>query len=260
MKNVDVIILSLCNSEEKYRMNTLCLKTLHDSESEIRFNVVIVESNADFTGKWTYQHEARIITPNEPFNYNRFVNIAMKECDADYICISNNDVLFSPGWMSEIISCAEKNKEVASFSPFDPNAKFQAEAIKGKDVAIGYRVRSELVGWCLVMKKSIKKFIYPLDENFDYYFQDNDYSYTLRRNNIQHALVAKSIVNHLENMTSKESDEYHYLKRGRADELKFLAKWGSYKSLSRKNRIHGFINHPLLRWLSVILYSRYIRL
>lgn len=266
MIDVDVVILSLCDSDEKFRMNCDCLGSLIASEenSAVKFHVAIVESNPAFELK--YNQDVDVVIPKEPFNYNRFVNIGLSRASrlrrSPWFCISNNDVIFTKGWMDRILHVANANPGLQSFSPYDPNSKYQQTVIRNakrpRSFFEGYRVRSELVGWCIIMRNEILTKVAPFDEQFDYYYQDNDYSYTLRRHNIKHALVPESIVYHLESMTSKAAEGYYYSDRGAADEQKFLDKWGSYKSLHRKNKIHGILNRLGMGAGAYFLYSRAI--
>lgn len=259
IKTVDVIILSLCNTPEAYQMNMNCLSSLIASEEKYHFNIFMVESNKDFLIAWSYPFaNVKLIFPDGEFNYNKYVNATLKLTKADFVCVCNNDLIFQRNWFSEIQSYAGDNRKVLSFSPNDPNSVHQQSALTRRRYSIGYRVRSEIVGWCLVMKRQALDLIYPLDETFDYYYQDNDYAYCLRKNNILHALVGTSIVNHIENMTSNNTPDFSYSTRGKSDEIKFINKWGTYKSLSRKNRIHKYINFPWLRPLSRFIYSKMV--
>ena len=54
------------------------------------FNVVLVESNKD--RDWDYQHVNFYLKPPVYFNYNIYLNIAIENCDSEYIAIINNDV------------------------------------------------------------------------------------------------------------------------------------------------------------------------
>lgn len=260
-KKIDVVILSLCNTDKNYQMNMDCINSLINSELNINFNIFILETNKNFSTRWSYPFDnVKVIFPEDDFNYNKYVNEGLKLTHSELICICNNDLIFQKNWITEIINFSNQHREVLSFSPFDPNSHQQRSALLETSYSIGYRVRTEVAGWCIVIKRKALNIFQTFDEDFDYYFQDNDYSYCLRKNNIRHALVGNSIVNHLENMTSNTVSEYNYSNRGKLDELKFIKKWGSYKSLSRKNRIHKYINSPWLRPLSKILYSKLVNL
>jgi GT2 family glycosyltransferase len=93
-----------------------------------------------------------------------------------------------------------------------------------EDYYESYKVNEFLTGWCYVMKKRVFELIYPWDEQFDLYYQDNDYAEKIKMLGIKHALVRDSIVSHLGSKTvgvpsNRKFDE---------DELKFRKKWNKW--------------------------------
>ena len=97
---VDVVILSNCTSGEYFDVNRNCVESLLASEPEISFNIIIVESNPEFRklGLSYGISCVTIISPNEPFHFNRFLNIGLAATTCDWVVFSNNDVTFHSGW------------------------------------------------------------------------------------------------------------------------------------------------------------------
>ncbi|MDH4069758.1 MAG: glycosyltransferase, partial [Ignavibacteria bacterium] len=146
---VDTVILSRCTSAETFEINKECVRTLIESEPDIRFSIVIVESNKDFAGlDFSYvQKNVTVIVPDEPFRFHRFLNIGLDHGESETVIFSNNDVRFHPGWLAEILKVRELNPEIRSFSPFDRNGPYlRHEEFSQKRFHIGYRVPVEFTG------------------------------------------------------------------------------------------------------------------
>ena len=45
---IDVVILSLCAADETFIMNSDCISSLMESETEHAFNVIVMDRNKDF--------------------------------------------------------------------------------------------------------------------------------------------------------------------------------------------------------------------
>jgi hypothetical protein len=225
--NVDAIILTKSNTEKSVRMCKRTIQSLHDSESEHKFNVTLVESGIDTKHEFM-KIVNKYLLPNEKFNYNRFINHALPYLQSDWVIISNNDVCYERGWFSEIMNVHQQRPDITSFSPKDPTLymKYYDWHFLGSDSTYfeSYHVTEAIMGWCLVIKKDSLDKIAPLDELFDMYYQDNDYAMSLQKEGIKHALCRHSIVCHLQTATITKLDESKMAKM-KDDELKFRTKW-----------------------------------
>jgi hypothetical protein len=228
MIDVDVICLTNTTSDDLYWMTRRTLTTIHDSEKDYKFHVHLIETNSD--SKYNYSDIVEnYVKPNEKFNYNRFLNHSYPYVKHDWVLITNNDVRYERGWFSKIIEVYTKRPDVESFSPKCPilYSKYFYDDFLGGDLdfheSVGTSVH--LMGWSLVMKKRVFDIVYPWDENFYMYYQDNDYAEILLKNNIKHGLVRDSIATHLESQTIK-----HKFNSNTIDNLKvknyFYQKWG----------------------------------
>ena len=227
---IDVIILTNSHDDFLIWMARRTIKTILESETDIEFNIIVVESVRNVERKYAdlCQH---YIFPNEPFNYNKFLNIASQYCKGDWVIISNNDVSYEYGWLTEIFKVHEARPDIESFSPKDPLffMSFWGDTFLGtNDMYIeNYQVSKFLMGWSLVVKKSAFDKVLPFDEQFDMYYQDNDYAEVLKLNRIKHALVRRSIASHYNTLNAKIiKDEIK--SKMKEDELKFRNKWKIY--------------------------------
>lgn len=258
-----VVILARTDSAQMFEMTSNCVRSLLDSEPQTAMEVIIVESNKQYNvSGFDYPQQVKVIVPQEPFNFHRFLNIGIEAASGDFIALCNNDLIFHPNWFRAILNISEQHPDMLSFSPRGIPC---AESDKEK-FTIGYRVMQQLMGWCFVVKREIFQTIGKLDETFDFYYADNDYGMTLRYFNIKHALVFGSYVEHLERKSEpkiiqatvaekafvKKYSIPKYLKNPKYDWvfeserylsgiLNYHNKWGSPDLLYRKNKIADFL-------------------
>jgi len=253
---VDVIMLSLCQDEEMFKMNTKCINSLNSSEEDHQFNIYLIESNKEFEklGLAYTSDNVNVIIPPQDFNYNAFLNIGLEYTKSDFVVISNNDLIYQKKWFSEILKVKNSHKDILSFCPYDHKRESHLKEHFKDSIALGYRLKKELVGWCIVIDRKLFEKMPMFDESFPYYFQDNDYGNTLRKLNIPHARVFSSHVTHLESQTSRVNRRYTYENRGAEDEKIYLQKWGSYKKQYYRNKIHEHLVKYKLHFFTRILY------
>lgn len=224
LPNVDVIIISAANNSSLRQETETAISSLFESETEIAFHVVVIESNRDV------QYRQKFVTtvhPTVPFGYHRYLNIGRKLGAAEYVCLCNNDLLFEKGWATAIIAAMNNDPALLSASPYcrRSHPAFKLKPHSGNYE--GYEVRKHLPGWCIFQRRAIYDQIGDLDEQFVFWYADDDYGKTLEQHQIKHQLITGSIVNHRKSQTlnSRPSEEKQALTR--AQKQLFDAKWAS---------------------------------
>jgi GT2 family glycosyltransferase len=262
---LSTIILAMTTTEELSRMTSNCISSLIVSESTIEMEIIIIESNKNYlNSNFKYPEFVTVIVPESDFNFHKFLNIGIKASTGEYVALCNNDLIFYNNWFSEILKVKEENPSIKSFSP---SGKIDDCSFTNK-FEIGYKVRTHVMGWCIIANREVFPRIGFLDEIFDFNYADNDYAMTLKKYNIKHALVNTSKVEHLEREKRRDMikdvdelyktlqsqtnididdlpkyvflDEYKWLfhdKKGLSDHIKFHEKWGSPNLLYRKNKV-----------------------
>ncbi len=203
---IDIVFLSDTKDNTIWEMNINCINSLIKSEkSELIGDIILVESNR--TATFLYPDPVKVIVPDSLFNFNKYLNIGIRECKSEFVALCNNDIVFYENWFSEILKVKERCPEIKSFSPIDydyvgtPKTKYpETEAYY-----LGYDIRTIITGWCIVIERSLFKKIGLLDEKFDFYYSDNDYSMTLRKYNIKHAMVPRAHVKHLGSINTERA-------------------------------------------------------
>ena len=212
---VDVIILSNTVNNELFDILKQTVDSIHDSEIEHKFNIIVVESNKSVTSFFTHklaQIRAKFVIPQVPkFNYNLYLNIGLRECKNDLVLISNNDVIYSKGWFTAIAKQFEIDPELMSASPVDRKWHRHSETLFSslKEIHIGTRTSYEFTGWSFIVRRNIFDIIGNFDERFEFYYQDNDIVELYNAYKIKHGLCTSSHAHHLlskSHGTIKEED------------------------------------------------------
>jgi GT2 family glycosyltransferase len=190
MTTVDVIMPSNGRERHLIKMTQNCIDSLHESENNIEFNILVFEQQPTVN----YQN-AKTIHYSYPFNYNKIMNDGIGRTSSPYVCMANNDLLFSYGWCSELLKWTE---QYMSMSPRCPKAQMDMKLYATYE---GYGISKELSGWCIFIKRELLDIIGALDESMIFWFSDNVYADALQEHGIKHALISNSIVRHLTSKT-----------------------------------------------------------
>lgn len=221
---IDVIILSYVKNEDIFNMNLECISSLISSTEKHEFNIILIETEPTKTYNYPFKN-VKVIQPNIDFNYNKFLNIGLKECKNEWVLISNNDTIYHKDFLEEMLIANSEDNELLSMSPMDDSWNCHKTFDKNKNIHYGYRTSYEIAGWSILAKKTVFDVIGNLDEQFDFWYQDNDYAESLSQNNIKHGLITNSKVTHLVSKSHDLVDKEKIDKMTRGASYKFFNKW-----------------------------------
>lgn len=196
---IDVVILSHGKTPGLIATTQNAINSCLASETEIDFNIIVIEQQESVTYEGCQVHY-----DSSEFNYNKFMNKGIELGDAPYIALCNNDLDFKPQWASILIVAMQKHN-LLSACPICPHVQPPRLPLT-EDVYFGYRNSHEVSGWCIVINRDILKIIGKLDEEYPFWFADNVYSEQLKKHDIQHAVVSKSVVEHIRSKTLNTLD------------------------------------------------------
>lgn len=192
---VDVVIISYAKDDTLKAVTMNGIESLIHSESDIQFNIFVVESNPSMN----YDHypHAHTIYPDDrlSFNYNGFLNMGAKMGNAPYVFLANNDLTYEKGWASEILKQMSLNPSVSSASPFCP----EIHHVKDWDhspIHEGYVIRRQFCGWAFMIKRQALEKIGYIDQGVEFWYSDNLTLDQYKYHDIKHFLVTKSTVHH----------------------------------------------------------------
>jgi len=207
IKEIDIVILSFAQTEELKQVTIDCLNSLMASEDPvlIRFNIIVIESQKELK-PFQYEH-GQTIYPDQPFGYNRYMNLGIAMTSSPFVCLCNNDLLFHPLWATKMLKHFGNFPELSSASPVCSihHPKMGIEVNSG--LRMGNRIRLEVSGWCIFFRRNMLSLTGKLDENFIFKYASHDYMNTLIVLNINHILVTSSVVDHLDHKTLHQQPE-----------------------------------------------------
>lgn len=197
MSVVDIVIVSYSKDDICKDITKNCINSLLESEdnSHTLFNIIVVESQSGIKWEWMGSNIHTYDAPL-PYGYHKFLNFGRKKGNSEWVALCNNDIIFTNKWFTNILKVAEANPEFMSFSPICPYTQPQYGIYVNSGNYLGYQIRCQISGWCIVHKRNIYDIIGDLDERFHHWYCDNDYSMTLQKHNIKHVLVTSSVVFH----------------------------------------------------------------
>jgi GT2 family glycosyltransferase len=234
MKHVDVVIISWAKDDALLQVTKNGLDSLFESESDIAFHAYVVESNKnvnydEYNSDPRYPfHSVQTIHTDLPFGYHRYLNLGRKAGNSTYVVLCNSDLTYEKNWASSIIEAMEDYPQFLSASPWCPQTQGNNEPHMNQ-IYQGHRVRGELAGWCIFQQRSIYDRIGELDEQFEFWFCDNDYSFQLQLNQIAHCLIPNSVVNHHDKNLGKTGETLSETEQKRITEDQqsvFMNKYG----------------------------------
>lgn len=233
---IDVIILSNTKDKKYLDMTNQCIDSLIASTSEHEFIIQLFESNKNAAAdNLIYkQKEVKTIVPAEDFNFNRFYNLGLQNCNQEFVLLINNDLTFQKNSVDKMIDAFESDPELMSVSPWEPTCH-KGKHRKAEPMMYGYKIKWYVCGWAVMARRKLYDIIGPYDEAFKFWYQDNDYSETLKKHKLKHALIRDAVVIH------EEESSHKTIPKGKAAEFKqnlkvvFEKKWGSQKETKQKS-------------------------
>lgn len=275
MEKYSLIVLANTVNDSIFEMNNECLNSfVNSADGIVSYDIILIEGNKKRIWNYIFKN-LTIIYPEEEFNFHKFLNIGISIAKGNNYILSNNDVIYDKYWLKNLLDIRIKNKQYLSFSPLDPHSnRLKKSLIEQNDLIAGYEIQKHIAGWCLVLDKMVLKKIIKLDEKFDFYYADNDYSMMLRKFNIKHVLVTGSIAYHLGNKKTKREGNFKEIKNRSTKKkipkyvidnkmnwiydddkmidglIKFHEKWGGRKTIKAKLYMAEFFSSHGLGFLN----------
>jgi hypothetical protein len=201
---VDIVMLVKSKSDYLINMTKDAIKSLHLSETDHSFNVILLESGNFEEGRYS---DCIYIKPDlGDFNYNRYMSYGIGLCTSDYIGMANNDLIFYDRWFSNILSYKDILHDVMSFCCWNGYNSWHNNMFpETKEYYIGYGICSYLSGWFILVKKEVFDII-SLDCTVNFWGSDSVYQDALIKHNIKHALMRFSCIDHITSATLNTCD------------------------------------------------------
>lgn len=186
---IDIIFVADTKNLTHKSMTQTAINSCRASEQRMKMNFIVVDGNPATRGFLN----AKTVTYDFKFNYNKCLNLGMKYAKHDFIALCNNDLLFRRGWAKNIIDAMKIGKYLSA-SPYDRSTNLTG-------CREGYRIGKDVKGWCIVIRRELLGIIGELATPVTFWFSDNAYADQLKKHNVKHALCYDSVVHHIGSKT-----------------------------------------------------------
>jgi len=148
--------------------------------------------------------------------FPRGMNRGIRASSAPYVCVLNNDLRFTDGWLEELIQVAQAHPELGVLNPASstfgdaPPAGMPLEAYARSrhDQRGRYGEVGMCVGFCMLIKREVLDRIGGLSEEVErIFFEDEDFCMRAQQAGFQCAIAEGSYVFHAEHKTVKKMPE-----------------------------------------------------
>lgn len=200
----DLVIVVASQDHDLIRMTQAAIDSCLADGADV--NVIVVETFK----KTRYRGANTVVEYSGQFNYNRALNMGIKEAKGDIVILANNDIKFEPGWSTIGQTMIDNGYLSASALSTDPR---QNGFRRGDYAYEGYSIGIHLCGWCIFCQRKVFDKIGKLDESVMFWYSDNLYAKQLKSAGIKHALICNVVVLHYTSQTivKKRRSEQNYL-------------------------------------------------
>jgi len=164
--------------------------------------------------KGTDRIKLEIVLNKENKGFVRGMNQGIEISDAPYVCLANNDLIFTKGWLEELISIFEKNKQIGLLNPNSNNLGAKPrrdESFEKFSQRLNQNYKGVFcempfcVGFCLFIRREVIEKIGGLSQEFSpFFFEDTDYSLKAQKAGYLVGVAKGSYVWHKEHASFKE--------------------------------------------------------
>jgi GT2 family glycosyltransferase len=175
-----------------------------------------------------------VIFNKENMGFVKGVNQGLSVSTAPYVCFANNDLIFTKGWLDEMISLFERNKLIGILNPNSNNLGMHIsgkESIESLAIVLKNRYKgifTEMpfcIGFCMVMRRDIIDKSKGLSEDYaPMFFEDSDISMKAKEMGYLIGVAKGAYVWHKEHGSFNEGSESDNIFK-RSQRI-FQKKWG----------------------------------
>lgn len=218
-----------------------CVRSLLSNQEGVDNIIIIDNASTDLVNVPALESLADVvITLKNRVSIAASWNIGISISQAEYVLVTNDDILFAPGWGPPLIEALSKDPKIAILQPFNTLSNIPRNFPKNysKENRLGNIPKDNFIGCCFVIRTSIlselkdydkKQFI---DWNCGTYFYEKfypfgpeDQDFYRRVKNIGYKTMTHfgSYVHHYTGQTMKEIKNFEALKE--ENNQRFIERW-----------------------------------
>lgn len=220
-----------------------CIESIRQYTDPDTYELIVVDNHStDGTSDWLNdQRDIRAILNDENMGFPKGCNQGIEAATGDQILLLNNDTVVTVNWLSNMTRCLQSSADIGAagaitnscayyqsipvtYSSIDEMQQF-AEKINISDEN-QWEERLKLIGFCLLIKRSVIDEIGMLDEIFSPgNFEDDDFSFRLKSAGYRLMLCKDAFIHHYGSVSFRE-DIDKYRQQLMNNEIVFFEKWG----------------------------------
>lgn len=245
-------IIILTKNQLEYTKH--CLESIRDYTVEGTYELIFVDNASDDgTREWLQaQKDIKLVLNDENLGFPKGCNQGIELATGDNILLLNNDTIVTENWLDNLITCLYSADDIGAVGPVSNNAAYYStipteytnvsemqEFAKSynKSNSSMWEQRVKLIGFCMLIKKSIVDQIGLLDERFTPgNYEDDDYSYRIQLMGYKLMICKDTFIHHYGSVSFSENKQIDHSKLLYLNNKKFSKKWGfnsTYSSMIR---------------------------
>lgn len=268
VKFTSIIILTYNQLE----YTKLCIQSIRKFTDTDKYEIIIVDNNStDGTVEWLKsQKDLKIIYNRENKGFPAGCNQGIQIANGENILLLNNDVIVTPNWLNNLDRALWSDESIGAVGAVSNNCSYY------QDINVSYEnidemlefadkynkldetywsYRSKLIGFCMLIKKTVLEEVGLLDEIFTPgNFEDDDLSFRIICKGYKLLLCKDTFVHHFGSVSFKNLSN-SYLEIINENINKFKVKWGfnpKYSNMIRFDLINQIEDNDRERKLNVL--------
>lgn len=227
----------------KFDYTKQCIESIRQYTDRGSYEIIVVDNaSTDETVEWLKQQEDIKLILNEVNNgFPKGCNQGIEISTGDSILLLNNDTVVTKNWLTNLTNCLYSDESIGAVGPVTNSAAYyMAIPVEYQTIEEMYKFaevynqadsskweeRLKLIGFCMLIKRTVVNEIGLLDENFTPgNFEDDDYSIRVRKAGYKLQICKDTFIHHYGSVSFKEnmSSLINVMSK---NEKKFKVKWG----------------------------------
>lgn len=230
-----------------------CIESIRQYTQPGSYEIVVVDNRStDGTVEWlSSQSDIRAVLNEENLGFPKACNQGIDVSSGDNILLLNNDTIVTKNWLTNLIaglysdsdvgavgsvtnSCSYGQAIPVSYTSLEEMQAFASGMNRSNPAA--WEERLKLIGYCMLMKKSVLDRIGNLDERFTPgNYEDDDLSLRIRLAGYKLLLLRDTFIHHYGSVSFRDAPP-EYVKLMQNNRQKFADKWGFDPDLGNQFR------------------------
>ncbi len=225
--------------------------------TSLPFELIIVDNaSADGTADFLKGIDAFVIVNDENQGCSVAWNQGIRASHGNYVVIMNNDVLVTPDWLKALIHFMEKMEHgIVSPSVREGNSNYDLITYSRNFTKLCRSAsRSQVLGCCMLIRRSVFNKIGLFDEQFFVGHEDIDFIWRCKQAGFTVGMTGSAFVHHFGEVTQKQIKIGGRSDYGRSNAEKFFKKWGMS---DKGTRVEQLLNKLRKNYWSMTEMLRY---